>query len=460
MSFEHAILPLVKSPNIASFPAEKLALRLPALIAAWREAQPRHAARPLRGSRQPSRDSNLSSDELETAAESLLSLQRGLTGGRDLAGSGYMENKSMLDAYLLYYWPVSYMQVSLLLEELRPLLPHGPGRVLDLGCGPGPASAALSDFGARELMLVDSSGRALDLAKRLLSSDSGAPAARAPRISFNSRDIESASDLPAGPFDFIVIAHALNEIWKNSPDRFVRRGALLERVVGLLSPGGLLLVVEPALLATSRDALALRDKLAAAGHEIVAPCPGSYPCPALAAGPTRTCHLDTPWLAPEPVASLAAAAGLDRQSVKCTWFALRVKDALYRGMERGGMDLIDGPGGSGGPNSSATPSGNKARSGDIVRARVVSDALLNKAGRRRFFLCAEGKLTSLSAAREDARARAMHFFDLRRGDVVSLRFAELRAGGGLGIAPETILSVDRRAPQPDRISVESSRRPE
>ncbi len=414
-----------------------------------RSLSSRELQRP-RSSRRSSRESILTADELEVAAGTLLSLQRGLTGGRDLAGSRYMEKKALLGAYLLYYWPVSYMQISLLLEELRPFLPNVPGRILDVGCGPGPAAAALIDFGARDLVLVDASSRALDLAEDLLIADSGNRAGPSPSISFHNRDIQSADSLPAGPYEFIVVAHALNEIWKDEPDRLERRRVLLERIAALLSPEGLLLVVEPAALAPGRETLALRDGLAAAGYGILAPCPGSYPCPALAAGPTRTCHLDTPWSPPEPVASLASAAGLDRQSVKCTWFALRAKVPGIRDMAGSGHES------SGAPDPRAPSSGGKTRPDHIIEARVVSDALLNKAGRLRFFLCADGRLTSVSAAREDSHARAMGFFDLRRGDVVTLSLAELRNGGGLGIVSDTILSLDRRAPLPDRTATAGS----
>ena len=44
-------------------------------------------------------------------AKALLKLQRGLTGDKHLAGAGYMQDNAMLGAYLLYYWPVSFLQI-------------------------------------------------------------------------------------------------------------------------------------------------------------------------------------------------------------------------------------------------------------------------------------------------------------------------------------------------------------
>ena len=386
-------------------PSERLARWLPILLASWRSR--RH------GRSRPS--AALAADELAYAARALLRLQRGLTGERSLAGSAYMEDDALLGAYLLYYWPVSYMQAALLLEELRPFLPLASLRGLDLGCGPGPMAAALADFGAGELALADASRPALDLAEALLRSPRAPGDGVAPALSLQLCDLESGAELPAGPYDLIVFGHALNELWKGEPERQKRLHGLVERASSLLSPGGILLVVEPASLAPSREALTLRDSLAAAGHQIVAPCPGSYACPALAAGPARTCHLDTPWTPPESLASLAKAAGLDRQSVKCTWFAMRPLGASVE-------DSIEG-------------------------SRVVSDPMLNKAGRVRYFLCGEAALTTISAHKDDGHARDLGFFDLRRGDVISLRRAEPRSGG-LGVDDETRLVIHRRAPLP------------
>jgi len=436
--------------------SERLARRIPSLLAAWRASSP--APRRPQGN-----VAALSPNEVKGAAASLLALQRGLTGARELAGSGYMERQALLGAYLLYYWPVSYIEVSLILEELRPLLPGSPRRVLDLGCGPGPGAAALLDAGAEELMLADSSAQALDLAKTLLESDGASPEGRQVRTVYHRLDIESGGPLPEGPYDLILLAHALNELWKDEPDRQARRLAVLERIAGLLSPDGLLVVVEPALLATSRETLALRDELAAAGYAIAAPCPGSYPCPALAAGPSRTCHLDTAWEPPEPVASLAAAAGLDRQSVKCSWFALRPVAAPHRPSATDPAPADHAPADSASTDPAPSPSravltaasqpgrlaGGVLAGGVLAGARVVSEALLNKAGRLRIFLCAECRLTGLSAARDDRRARELGFFDLRRGDVITVEGAEPRPGGGLGIGMDTRLSLDRRAPRPE-----------
>jgi SAM-dependent methyltransferase len=381
----------------------KLEDRLQALVSLWRGG---------------GRGRPLSAKEVERASKALLSLQRGLTGARRLAGAGYMEDPDLLGAYLLYYWPVSYMQVSLAASSLGS--PDGRSlRVLDLGSGPGPASAALLDrFSGREveLFLADGSAKALDLARSIL--DSGA--ARPSRLETFAVNLERliASNIPPGPYDIIVMSHVLNELWRGAPDRLERRQGLVEAQAARLAPGGSLLLLEPALLETSRELLALRDRLVAAGFRILSPCLRGGACPALAAGPSHSCHAEVPWEPPEPVASLARAAGLDRVSVKMSYLLLAPAAS------------------EGGVATKASESSPESSSG-ILRARVVSEPLLNKAGRVRFLLCNEAGRFALSAKRDDPTARAQGFFSLRRCDLVEAGGLVLRgeASGPAGAPP-------------------------
>jgi SAM-dependent methyltransferase len=413
--------------------------RLPRLISIWREwtGEQTGAAPGSRAAKDRARA--LSRSEIESVGAALLRLQRGLTGKREFAGAPYMEDAGLLGAYLLYYWPVSYLQTSLAMAELG----SRPRRVLDLGSGPGPAAAAALDSGSSCVDLADSSGKALELASRVLARD-------ADRIAVSRVDLESPDALaPAsGPYDLIIVGHCLNELWRAREDRLARRGDLLSRAARLLAPGGILLAIEPALLETSREALALRDALAAAGHPILGPCPassgGPYPCPALAAGPDRTCHAEASWDPPEPVASLASEAGLDRRSVKYAWFAAAPPGAAP-------------PGEAAAPAAPRPPAFEAPRAGGpaaevatSIEGRVVSDPMLNKAGRVRYFVCSEGRIATLSAAASSAEARSSGFLSLRRGDRLRVLGAERRQGGGLGLVASSSLTLLARAPEVGR----------
>ncbi len=402
--------------------SSRLAQWIPLLLALRREAfspADTRSAHPVGASRRHRQGSFLDRSEIASIARSLLAVQRGLTGARTLAGAPYMERRELLESYLCYYWPVSYLQTSLALEEVfrdaRAPCAEG-GRVLDLGAGPGPASAAFLDRGCSDFVLVDSSGSALDLARRLLMASSRDKDGSPPRISTRVADLERPPLPASGTFDFVVLGHCLNELWQDEPDRMERRIRLLEALIPLVAPGGILIAIEPALLATSRDLLELRDALLSRRAEAsaIAPCPPAqgrparYPCPAFAAGSGRTCHAENPWSPPEPVASIAREAGLDRSSVKSAWMAFSFG---------GGSD------GRGLANPAGEPGPAIASAG--MSGRIVSDPMLNKAGRLRFILCSEGRLSTVSAAARDPAATAQGFPFLVRGDVV--RFTGMRA---------------------------------
>jgi SAM-dependent methyltransferase len=397
-------------------PAAALKERLPRLTELWRAAAPNGRS------------------ELATVGRDLLRLQRGLTGDRRLAGAGYMDDPDLLAAYLLYYWPVSYLQVSLALAVLEEDGLATGARILDLGAGPGPAAAAILDSCANpeaglDLVLADSSDKALSLARAILGRDRDKGRLRG--LETLRVDLESPAALQPlaaqGPFDLIVMGHCLNELWRASEDGEAQRLDLLLRVSGLLSPGGRLLLVEPSLLLTSRGLLGLRDALAARGFPVLGPCLRQGPCPALAAGPNHTCHMEAAWEPPEPVASLAKAAGLDRDSVKMTWVAF----------------------GKPQPGTEPAPFIDSPLHQAVKEALVVSEAMLNKAGRLRWLLCDESGRFAFSARKDDAAARASGFFGLRRGDRIAVEGAEIRGAEGspaLGFLPSTRLAILRPAP--------------
>ena len=353
----------------------------------------------------------------------LKELQRGLTGERRLVSKAYFSQHDYLGAYLLYYWPVSFAQVYLALTELeaRGCLPNEP-RVLDLGAGPGPASFAALAKGAKSCLLLDSSALALDTA--LLLARDILPT-RASRLAVSTRvfDLENEASLPSGPFDLVIACHSINELWKNRSDALERRAGLLERAAAELSDGGILLIIEPSASATAIPALELRDRLIGAsglsGKPILrclAPCPASLPCPALRAGEGRSCHSTWPWTPPPAIAALATEAGLDRDSAKATWFALAKSTSLEGGEEgrQNGGTRDDGT-----LNLLAAAGSEINAVTDCLAGRVVSEPLLNKAGRIRYIVCAGDGLSTISAPSASATtisAAGSGFLGLRRGD--------------------------------------------
>lgn len=361
----------------------------------------------------------------------LRNLQRGLTGDRALVGVSYFSEADYLGAYLLYYWPVSFVQASLALEEIRmrgalPVL----RKVLDIGAGPGPASFAAAEYGAERVTLLDFSVEALDAAIRLRGSLPWIGA----EFSARSRNLEKDDTIEEGPFDLIIACHSANELWKGRDDAIGRRASLFEKACSQLSAGGVLLVIEPSATITGRPALALRDllleRVAKEGMRCVAPCPGSHPCPIASAGEGRSCHSTWPWEPEGPVAAMARTAGLDRDSAKATWFALK-KD------------------GEAGESSAAKAgAGQDPPEDGRLAGRIVSEPMLNKGGRVRYILCTTSGLATLSAKAGDTQAKAAGFFSLGRGDCIEARGMEKRStGNNFGLTSGTKLEIRLKAPE-------------
>ncbi|MBQ3687800.1 MAG: hypothetical protein II932_08200, partial [Treponema sp.] len=344
--------------------------------------------------------------DLNRIAAALLRLQRGLTGERKLAGGHYMDEKALLSAYLLYYWPVSYQQMRYILRQLPgDFLPPSPctaGRefaILDVGSGPGPASAALCDFllqgqkdktaprtrsqlsRAVSVTFTDHAPQALALAKALFDRDF-------PSVQVQSRVVNleqsSGQGKPPRPpllpeaqaekrFSAVLFSHSLNELWQGREDRIARRTALIGQVLDLyMEENALLILCEPAQTQSSRELIAVRDALLAARTDLqlLAPCVcANVPCPALLQGDGSTCHAEGNWEAVEPATSLAEAAGLDRQSIKMAYFAFRKRAA----------EESDSGNSAGIPATAAGHSRETCLQDGTFTARIVSDAMLNKA---------------------------------------------------------------------------------
>ena len=345
--------------------------------------------------------SQLSAREIADAGKKLLELQRGLTGGRNLAGAGYMQDSGFLGAYLLYYWPVTYMQIHFAVsefpEQLKERLNKKELRLLDLGSGPAPASASLCDEfpQIKNVTLVDSSEKSLTLGKSVLTSDFKNLSVETLRCDFERCDFEKTFPaLQKNSFDIIVMSHALNELWKNQSNALEKRRTFLLKVADYLTQDGILLLNEPALLKTSRELIFVRNSLLNEGFFVLSPCLCSAECPALLQGENHTCHSEKEWVAPEPVASLAKAAGLDRESVKMSFFAL----------SRTPLSILE----------------------NDEFWRVVSDSMLNKSGRIRYLICSGKKRVAFSAKKDDSNAQKKGFFNLKRYDCFKIEKPELR----------------------------------
>jgi SAM-dependent methyltransferase len=383
-------------------PAQDLARWIPRLLAVWRASR---RGPPRRGSRPPAEA--LLPEELREVAAAVTRLSKGLTRDRALAGARYLDDDRLLGAYLLFYWPVSYLQARGTLSEL----PRRPRSVLDLGSGPGPVAFAALDAGAAEVVAADRSARAL-AAARDLAREAGEPLAT--REWNPSRRRRLAEVAGARRPDLVTFGHVVNELFEG-PDADARRADLLEEALGLVAPGGSVLVVEPALRETSRALLRVRDLLVARGVAIRAPCLFRGACPALVRE-TDWCHAERAVEPPPLVAQIARAAGLRKEAVKMSY-------------------LVLAPRGEGWP---APPPGRVFR--------IVSEPIPSK-GRLRYMGCGPDGRMGLALQEKHVADANRRFASLLRGDVVEVYGAEAR-GDGVALGEGSSVRVVSEAGRP------------
>jgi SAM-dependent methyltransferase len=385
-----------------------LARWIPRLLAAWRAAR---RGPPPRGVRPPA--DRLLPDELREVGAAVARLSKGLTRERELAGARYMDEERLLGAYLLFYWPISYLQARGTISEL----PRRPRAVLDLGSGPGPMAFAALDAGAAEVVAADRSARALATARRL-AADAGEPISTR---EWNPTKARPLAELAQGRrFDLVTMGHVVNELFQGG-DADARRAGLVEEALSLVAPGGSVLVVEPALRDTSRALLRVRDLLVARGHAVRAPCLFRGPCPALVRE-SDWCHAERAIEPPPLVAQIGKAAGLRKEAVKMSYLVLAPRGEAW-----------------------AEPPAGRV-------FRIVSEPLPSK-GRLRYMGCGPEGRMGLSLQEKHVTGANREFERLLRGDVVLVTGGEPRGDGvALGEASEVkvVAPAGRPVPPGDR----------
>lgn len=247
----------------------------------------------------PFSSDSLSPQETSSIAKEIKKLSNGLTLHRDIIGRRYLDDPKMLGAYLLYWWSISY-------EIGQRVLSHidlSGKTVVDVGSGPGPLAFSALDLGAKQVILLDFSKLALDVASNLAMMNNK-------MIITKHIDLLKMRDMPEA--DVVIYGNVINEL-TNRID--IQR--IIDHLSSLIKQGVTLVLIEPAMKQTSRFLIQIRDVLIRNGGQCIWPCLNRGLCPALNR-PRDWCH--GVWDAPDFVKTLAEASRLKKEEMKATAF--------------------------------------------------------------------------------------------------------------------------------------------
>jgi len=212
----------------------------------------------------------------------------------------YFADPRLLAAYGVFFVPQSFTRTSIALAQTCGLRGWKPSSqipaILDLGSGPGSCGVAaayrLRQAGSKKINLygVDKSPSALASMESFARATLGEDVETKTRIGDASRP----ETWPEGPFDLIVAGFVVNEMPQLDHAALLRWfGELKARLV----PGGLILILEPALRITSERLQKLSDDIAAGEMTRIAPELDALPDPQLGPG-EHWSHETRAWKAP------------------------------------------------------------------------------------------------------------------------------------------------------------------
>jgi ribosomal protein RSM22 (predicted rRNA methylase) len=279
----------------------------------------------------------------DSLAQAVVNLSRLFTTARPSLLPRYLDDPAHAAAYLSYFLPVNLSKVQVLLDELPNDNSHETAdrsmAVLDLGCGPGTGSLALLDWlwhrspkraKSLSVLAADASHGPLQEAERLW----GAYCREVGMPDQGLRCVEGNLEHPlkgdlgkqivrGGPYDLIMMANCLNELFSTAPDPPAERAAVVGQLLPFLAPRGTIMIVEPALRQTARALHQMRNHLLKQGLcTVYSPCLHEGACPALD-HPDDWCHEERPWETPPAIAALDREVGFIKDALKFSYLLLR-----------------------------------------------------------------------------------------------------------------------------------------
>lgn len=261
-------------------------------------------------------------------------LSRLFTKERIALNRSYLDDPSFASGYLEYFLPVNFAKVQVLLEEMPDSERKEPFNVLDLGSGPGAGGLAVLDWWHRgnpgaemSVVAVDASPTALRQVRLLWDGYCRTAGVMKASLEIREEDVERKTWMekvkPKAPFDLIILANCLNELYSRAKDLIAARAALVAEMLPILASSGTLMIIEPALRETSRALHQVRDRLLQEKRcTIYSPCLHENNCPALI-NPYDWCHEERAWEAPASIQEIDKQVGFIKDALKFSYLLLR-----------------------------------------------------------------------------------------------------------------------------------------
>ncbi|MBS0149929.1 MAG: methyltransferase domain-containing protein [Nitrospira sp.] len=342
--------------------------------------------------------------------EAVGALSRLFTKERGHLNQAYLDNRLLGAAYLQYFLPVNLVKIQLLLDEMPTPQVNESFSVLDLGSGPGTGTLAVLDWWHQQALpyalsvtAIDGSKAALGQARQLWDRYCEAASVRAASLPVTEGDLERRvvwleQVKQRAPFDLIIVANCLNEIYTNAKDSIEMRTGMVREALSLLAPHGTMMIIEPALRETSRGLLQVRDRLLQEKRcTVYSPCLHENDCPAMI-NLHDWCHEERTWDPPAVIQEIDEQVGFIKDALKFSYLLLR-KD---------GKTIVE-------------------RRPDVYR--VVSE-LREMKGEKRAWLCNEHGRQEIGRQDRLASAQNQTFDQWHRGAIVQVEQIAHKERGG------------------------------
>uniref|UniRef100_A0A7C4X9E7 Methyltransferase domain-containing protein n=1 Tax=candidate division WOR-3 bacterium TaxID=2052148 RepID=A0A7C4X9E7_UNCW3 len=299
------------------------------------------------------------------------------------------------DAYLAFNFPTNVLKVQSILEKLKTIycreLKFLNANVLDVGCGDGAGTVGFF-LGFKELkdisfLGVDVSFVILERFKRL-----------ADLLGIKVRAIKAKVDKnffkkEKGKFNFIIFSNSLGEIEGD------KLGIIKSAALSLSEPG-FIIIIEPALKSNSRFLMELKSILK--GYNFLLPCMHNQPCPLLRLK-NEWCYHSIPWIVPEYLEIINRKLFRDLRYLKFSYLV----------MGRG-VQLKDG-------------------------AFLVISPVWKEKGRKRFFICRDGKRIECFRPDKEKSANNQILDKIIKGNYIELKNVFCKSENIYVIKKETIV---------------------